>query len=145
MLKLSVILITLTITNFISFAQEIENEVKIKEFLGIQRFDNTLQKNPGLIAYLDTRIERGYAIEELNSNKKNDFIEISSITYNREEKGEHISTEEFLEHTKLQDFNILFYEFPMPDNEQNGYFLLDGTDKVISIYSNEHINKIITE
>ncbi|MEX1193273.1 MAG: hypothetical protein WEA99_14980 [Brumimicrobium sp.] len=145
MLKLltASIIFIMTLSNAIT--QDLENESKIKDFLGSQRFENSLKNNPGLLSYLDVKIKEGYAIENVNSNKKENFIEITSVTYNLEEKGKKISSEEFLEHSKRPDFNILFYDFPMPEDGQNGYFHLKGTGKVISIYSNKHINNMIAK
>lgn len=140
MLKLLSIVLLLTMSTPI-FAQELKNEGKIKDFLGNERFVNSVQNNPGFIKFLDVKIENGYAIEPFNVDKSEDFVEISTITYNRNEKGEQISVDQFLLHSELEDFNILFYDFPMPENGENGYFLMKDTDKVISVYSSKYLNK----
>lgn len=140
MLKLlsTVILITLSITSGIS--QNIKNESKIRDFMGNERFDRSVQSNPGLIKFLDIKIEKGYSIQTIDSSKENDFTLISEITYNGEIKGEKISPEEFIEHSEKDNFNILFYDFPMPEEGGNGNFMLQGTNKIISVYSNDYLN-----
>lgn len=141
MLKLLSTVFLLTIFNTSLFSQNIIHENKIKEYLGNDRFRDCQRNNPGLIEYLDIKVEKGYAIEELSEGKVDDFTEISFVTYSAYEKGEQISVEDFLNHSQQEDFNILFYQFPMPKNGGNGHFLLSGTDKVISIYSSQYLNK----
>lgn len=140
MLKLFFTLILLSISTSFIFSQNIGNEDRIKDYLGTERFDNSLQNNPGLIKFLDVKIDKGYVIEALNPDKKDDFTEITSVTYNGEGKGGEVSVEEFLEQSQLDSFNLLFYEFPMPNDGENGYFILKGTGKIISVYSNKHLN-----
>lgn len=143
MLKLLLAIIIFSLISNVSFSQEIENKIEVEQFLGSQRYQNAVENNPGLIKFLDLKVERGYAIEPLNSDKIDDFTEISTVVYNKAVKGEIISVETFLQHSQEEDFNILFYNFPMPENGGNGHFLLKDTDTVISVYSAQYLNKLL--
>ena len=115
---------------------------KVKEFLGEDRYNETVQSNPALITFLQTKVEDGFRISEVNEVKKSSYKKINSVYFKKQE----ISIEDFLISLNDESFNILNYSFPDHNSNETTHFLLGDSSILLSVYSNSVINnKVATE
>jgi len=140
MLKLMMCIIFAFLFGFMGISQTTDQ--KVKEFLGEDRYNETVQSNPALITFLQTKVEDGFRISEVNEVKKSSYKKINSVYFKKQE----ISIEDFLISLNDESFNILNYSFPDHNSNETTHFLLGDSSILLSVYSNSVINnKVATE
>ena len=112
-------------------------EQKVSQFLGADKYNQIVADNPGLIKYLKYKSEKGYLVEDAIESKANSYIKLDSVYF----KKQPISIQTFVRALEQDNFNFLFYTFPIK-NKTSG-ILLGNSGKIIIIYSNSQINKLI--
>ena len=137
-----------------SFAQSLENESSIIEYLGEEKYNEYTQSNPAYLNFLDARYSYGYSVMDYVDEKMNEYpvleiiyhSEYAILTSNGKEYTELVKTkvtpEEFLITIESNDFNFLEYQFAFDRNEVV-YHVLGNTGKIIMINSVENINRIV--
>ena len=142
------------IFSFRSIGQTLENESKIIDYLGIEKYSTLVQKNPSYLKFLDTRYSRGYYIMDYVEEKMSEFpkvdiiyrFSLSDIIVNgktcQQRVESKVSPEEFLNQSNQSDFNFLEFKFSF-DRSSITYYTLGNTGKVILIMPVEQINKIV--
>ena len=136
------------------FAQNLENESEIKEYLGRFRFEQNQVSNPGYLTFLDARCSSGFKIVELASEKTEGMTVVQNVTYSEwvpslkeeEKKLNHIDVtitpEEFIENSNTSNFNFLKYHFQF-DSKKMSYYVLGNTGMVLMIYPVEYVSSLI--
>ena len=112
------------------------NTEKIIQFLGQEKYEDAAINNPGLIIYLEAKLQYGYKVVDFNPTRMPNYsilLEVPSKIYG------NVSVDEFLVHYEMDSFNFLNYQYPCKEDE-NLYFKLGNTGKAIIIYSNEFVN-----
>ena len=137
-----------------SFAQNLENESSIVEYLGEERYFELTQKNPAYLNFLDARYSHGYSVMDYVDEKMNEFstLEViyhsawATVDLNGKEYLEVVESKvtpaEFLIALESEEFNFLEYRFTF-DRTAVTYHVLGNTGKVLMIASVENINNIV--
>ena len=144
MKKLFAALTLFVASHSIVFSQVLENESKVIEFLGSERYQTELASNPGLIYFLDAKASYGFEIIDIIPGKEGDFQSIDDIQLHSKSQSGQVSATDFLNDAQSADFNFLMYNFTMLASK-NQYFKLGDTGKAIIIYSVEHVNSKIAQ
>lgn len=141
-----------------SFSQSLENEAKIIEFLGQERYNQILESNPNYLKFLDVRCSFGFKIIDYVDEKMGNMTVIDYVAY-RVDQGNGKDTtglckkgvgkdfdtpEEFLNHYNEGTLNILKY-YIQYDRFEINYYVLGTTGKVLVVYPVDYINKLIAE
>lgn len=137
MLKLFLSIYSIVLIGTIGFSQTTQE--KVINFLGYERFNKIESSNPGLIEFLEMKVEKGYHLIESVDAKKSSYIKVNHVFYKKEE----ISIEDFLEALNQDSFNFLNYSFPNQDSNVTTHYLLGDSGLLISVYSNAVINNKI--
>jgi len=139
-----------------SFAQNLENENEIIEYLGMEKYTSVLHSNPAYLKFLDVRCSDGYIVMDYVEEKMNDFPVLETITHGEwitiEEDGKsslefvvtQVTSESFMLDYESENFNFLEYRFTF-DSKDVVYHVLGNTGKVIMILPIEKINKIVNK
>lgn len=139
--KLLFILVFITC---ISYTQAPNNSSKIIEYLGVERYEGTLQNNPGLISFLNAKVEYGFEIIDVIPGKEDSFQQLNEIPVISKSGDATISPEAFLELYKNGTLNFLMYNFQTLPNAHS-YYKLGNTGKAIIVYSVEYVNSKISQ
>lgn len=145
-------IVLLGMTN--AFSQSsIENPNKLMDFLGQEKFNELINSNPSYISFLDVKCSSLFAITELSSEKSQVYLTLNEIEKyiwepnTKVGEGVHrkiaviISPSQFLIELTSPDFNILEYSFKQ-DSQENKYYVLGNTGKVILIRPVSFITKV---
>jgi hypothetical protein len=142
------------IFSFRSIGQTLENESKIIDYLGIEKYSTLVQENPSYLKFLDTRYSRGYYIMDYVEQKMSEFpkveiiyrFSLSDIIVNgktcQKRVESKVSPEEFVTLYYEPEFNFLEYRLNF-DRTNVTYHTLGNTGKVIMIMPVEQINEIV--
>ena len=120
------------------FAQD--NSDKIIEFLGTEKYAAYQANNPQYLDQLNAKINFGYKIEIMEDDKINTYNVLEEIiVINPADKSQtSISPLDFVNASKLGDFNILMYSIS-GNRSFHTYYRLGSTNYVLTIYSIEYI------
>jgi hypothetical protein len=118
-------------------AQNKSADQLVEDFLGSPRYENSLANNPGMIDYLKIKSKEGYHIDTIPSEKITSYESLPPVFYMKNE----ISVNQFITDVNSPDFNFLKYSFPTIDK---GKYVLNTNDNtIITIHSNQYINRKI--
>ena len=107
--------------------------------MGDERFDEAQASNPGLISFLEMKVEEGYRLSESIEEKKSTYIQLDHVFFKKQE----ISIEAFIEALNEEGFNLLNYSFPNQDSNVTTHYLLGDSGTLLTVYSNAVINNKI--
>lgn len=139
------LIVLMSFSSVFTYGQELKNKSKLIESIGQEKFQSSIQENPGKIKFLSAYESDGYSIEELPSDKKIEMKTLSEIPLkcDKENKSERrvISVKEFVQKSENNELNILLYDF-QPDFSKIQMFKLVGTNKVLIIQSSKRISAV---
>lgn len=140
-------LILISFVVYVSFTsiytENVKNSDKIIELIGESRYQFNLENNPGLIYFLDAKVDFGFQIIDMIPEKSNDFKQLSQIPLLSKSENQSITPEEFVNLYNSGNLNILLFDF-QNQPKSNLYFSLGNTGNALIIYSVEHINSKIS-
>ncbi len=125
------------------YTENVKNSDKIIELIGESRYQFNLENNPGLIYFLDAKVDFGFQIIDMIPEKSNDFKQLSQIPLLSKSENQSITPEEFVNLYNSGNLNILLFDF-QNQPKSNLYFSLGNTGNALIIYSVEHINSKIS-
>lgn len=134
---------------FYSFSQtnntqlSLNNESKIIELLGQEKFDQMVSINPGYLKYLDARCE-AFTIIDFSEEKFGYLKPLQTLVKrnpsNKSEGNLSVSPAEMVQEYNDGNFNILLYDFYY-DKSEYTYYRIGDTGKIIMIYPVDQIIK----
>ena len=132
-----------------SFAQTLQNESKIVEFLGQSEFDQMSQANPSYLEFLDAKCSYGFEIESMGPEKTSGFETLSSITYNDPnnkitKSPTTVTPSEFVQMYEDGTLNFLMYEI-RGDRSAMTYYVLGNTGKVLMVFPVDYISQKVNQ
>ena len=124
----------LLLCSFVAFSQSTARE-NVRDYLA-NNYQQTVQENPGLIAYLEFVAANKMQLIKSDPNAL-DFPEV----YKKEEDGTvvKVSESEFVEDMNSTSFNPLRYIFPR--SKVNKVYQLTGSKKCLLIVSDAQLQK----
>ena len=141
----------------LSYAQNLENETKIIEVIGQEKYDQHLQSGSKYLKYLDVRISDGYELLDIPAEKLLELEVINYLEYkidcDKYKDGSckdktagiaSISTTEIIEQIQNGDFNIIKYTIRY-DQTKPTYYRLGATEKVLLVRPAQEISKIVNQ
>lgn len=139
-MKLLLTLAALILSAF-SFSQNIENQDKLIEKYGSNRYNEMMSTSPRLMEVLDYRISNGYVlIDEVPEKFATDPVKESFVKMISKTDKEIIQPQELLNEINSGTFNILLYNFTQNKSEDTAYRI--GEDHVLLIRSVESITRL---
>lgn len=137
-----VTLIALTLCFSTVLSQSTSTTEKIIDFLGHEKYNETASSNPGLIIYLEARLNYGYKIVDFNSDRMINYTVINQLSKKSFEGYTFVSVYDFIEMNNNGTLNILLFSFPS-QGEENLIFKLGDTNQALIVYSTSHINSLL--
>ena len=132
-----------------AFSQTIENQQKIVDYLGQEKFDELLSANPSYLKFLDVKCSNGFDIIEMAPEKSQNFsvlTEIEKIDPNQKysKTPNTISADEFVQLFENGNLNFLMYQL-QGHKTQMTYFVLGNTGKVLMVYPTDYITQLVNQ
>lgn len=117
--------------SFLSISQTIENQDKLVEKFGQDRYNEMQTQNPNLLESLDFKISHGYVLID-NIPEKYETLPIKNSFEKHINKTttETINSNQLISEIDSGTFNILLYNFPFSKNEDQ-VFRLNNSQALI--------------
>lgn len=130
----------------VAISQTYQNESKLIEYLGQEKFDQLKANGSGYLKFLDARQSHGFAIMDYDAEKMSDFTVLNSVNkMNPNDKSvSQVSVDTFLSEINSGTINYLLYKFEWDQNSYT-YYRLGSSGKVLVIYPNDYITEMMNK
>lgn len=133
------------VTNAIG--QTLNNQQKLVEYLGQERFDELQTSNPSYLQFLDIKCSKGFDVIELASEKTQNMPVLNDIEKIDPNQKFHktpntISASDFVQLFENGSLNFLMYQL-QGDRYEMRYYVLGNTGKVLMIYPTDYISQLV--
>lgn len=134
-------LLSIALTCSLAQAQNLQNEQKLIDHLGQERYDQLSSVNSPSLKFMDNRQEYGFEILEMESDKLKDMVQINSFNFSNSDKSTfEMTPTELLEAAENGELNILKLRLDYHQSA-NSYYRIGNTNKVLVLKSVQSIAK----
>jgi len=124
-----------------AFSQSIQNEQKLIDHLGQERFEKLSQANSPSLTFMDNRVSYGYEILTMETEKLVGMNQVDTFIFTNADKSTYtISAAEFINQAEDGSLNILQLKLKY-HSSANTFYRIGSTNKVLMLKSVEFISK----
>ena len=123
------------------YAQPIQNQQKLVDYLGQERFQKLTQSNSPSLLFMDKRASHGYEIMTIEPEKLVDMNQVHEFVFSNSDKSTYrLTADEFLTNSANGSLNILQLNLKY-DPSSSTFYRIGNSDKVLVLKSVEFISK----
>ena len=123
------------------YAQSIQNQQKLIDYLGQERFQKLTQANSPSLLFMDKRASHGYEIMTIEPEKLVDMNQVHEFVFSNSDKSTYsLTADEFLTNSANGSLNILQLNLKY-DPSSSTFYRIGNSDKVLVLKSVEFISK----
>ncbi|MBK7127759.1 MAG: hypothetical protein IPM74_15045 [Crocinitomicaceae bacterium] len=126
----------------VCFSQAGSPNSRVVDFLGSEKYQETLSSNPGLIKYLEAKLQFGFELTDKINEKSTGLKTLADIPYSEFSKDGILSSVDFVNSFLAGSLNVLHIQLPADPNADN-YYVIGSTGYILVVKSNSYINSQI--
>lgn len=132
-----------------AFGQSLQNQQKIVDYLGQEKFDQIQSSNPSYLTFLDVKCSDGFDIIEMVPEKTQNFTVLNEIVVidpnNKITKTPTtVSADDFVQMFENGSLNFLMYQL-QGHKTQMTYYVLGNTGKVLMVFPTDYITQRVNQ